>query len=58
MRSPRKHSASKGLAEAGCETMSTARQLLAEHVSDLDEDTAIEAKVICELDDAAEGLKG
>jgi hypothetical protein len=49
------------LASVKCETrsaaVSTARQLLAEHVGALDEDTAIEAKVISELDEEAEGLK-
>jgi hypothetical protein len=51
----------KVLASAECgtrpEAVSMARQLLAEHVADLNESTQIEAKVLCELDDEAEGLK-
>jgi hypothetical protein len=49
------------LASAECETrpeaLSKARELLAEHAAKIGEDTLIEGKVICELDDEAEGLR-
>jgi hypothetical protein len=37
--------------------LSKARELLAEHAAKIGEDTSIEGKVICELDDEAEGLR-